>query len=84
MVERVVPCLGLLVDERRMALAERAARAVLPGQAHRIALGQQRSERQRLGRGPVEPGAAVEHLRLAVHQALYRAVEVEVGGCRDE
>ena len=54
MVERDVARLGLLVDQHGMALRERAALAVLAGQADRIALVEQRAESQRLAGRPID------------------------------
>ena len=42
------------VEERQVALAERAAHGVLAGQAHRHAVGDQRGEGERLGVRPVD------------------------------
>ena len=44
-----------------MALLEGAARTILPGQPHRVALGHQRTEGQGLCRGPVKTLASFEH-----------------------
>ena len=44
-----------------MALAEGAARCVLTRKADRIAFGQQGSECQGFGCGPIEPFAAFKH-----------------------
>ena len=54
MVERDVARFGLLIDQHRMALRERAALAVLAGQANRKAFVEQGAEGQRLGGRPVD------------------------------
>ena len=75
---------GLLVDPDGVALAERAAAAVLARQAHAAALGEQAAEGERLGRRPVEPLAAVEHRLLGVEDALQRLVDVQALGDRGQ
>ena len=49
---------GLLIVEDRVAVAEGAAAGVLAGQAHRVALAQERAEGQRLAHGPVDRGGS--------------------------
>ena len=61
--------LGCLVDQHRMALAERAAPAVLTAKPHGAALVEQRGERQRLGRRPVHR-ACLDRLAPAVENAF--------------
>ena len=53
-LDRRVALAGLDVDQHEVALAERAARAVLAGEAQRASLRQQRPERERLGLAPVD------------------------------
>ncbi len=60
-----------------MALRERAALAVLAGQAHRIALVEQRAESQGFARSPIHAFAALDHLAAIVEEALYRLVQAE-------
>src|SRR5207248_1711476 len=71
---------GLLIDPDRMTLAERAAAAVLAGQADAMAVGKQAAEGNRLCGGPVEAFAAGKHLLLRVEDALQRLVNVEAFG----
>ena len=61
---------GVVVDERRVALAERAAPGVLAGEAHGVALEDQRAERQRLGGGPVDLVLGLELLLAAPRTGL--------------
>ena len=68
-VQRDVFVLVGLVDQHRVALAERAALAVLAGQADAAALQQQRAERQRLAGGPVDALAGLEHRLLGFELA---------------
>ena len=64
-VEQRRPLLGgVLVDEHRVPLDERAAAAVLAGEAHRGALLEQRAEGEELGHRPVD-AAVADHLRHA-------------------
>ena len=77
MVERDVARLGLLVDQHRMALRERAALAVLAGQAHREAFVEQRAEGQRLAGRPVDALAALDRRAAVVEEALDGLVDVE-------
>ena len=83
-VERDVACLGLLIDQGRMALAEGAARRILPRQADVIALVQQGAEGKRFRRGPVEPLAGLEHFRFGMKLAGNGAVQVEIGRHRGQ
>src|SRR6478672_11812641 len=71
---------GLLIDPCGVPLAERAASAILSGQAHRIASGDEAPERQRLGRRPVEASTARKHLALGIENPLERAVDLEALG----
>src|SRR2546430_14122026 len=61
-VVRRVAVLGLLVDQHRVALRERAALGILPRQPHRMALGEQRADRQRLAGRPVDARAGLDRL----------------------
>ena len=54
---------GLVVDERGVALAERAAAGVLAGEPDRWPSSTQRAERQRLGRRPVDLAVVLVQLR---------------------
>ena len=76
-VERVVTLLGLLVEDHRMALRERAALGVLAGQAHAMAFLEQRAERQRLAGRPIDAFTGFDRLGAVVEKALHRAVDVE-------
>ena len=62
-VQRGPAALVLEVDQRGVALAERAAAAVLAGQADVGALEHERTEGQRLGRRPLHLAALVVELR---------------------
>ena len=79
-VERVVAFFGALIDKGRVALAEGAARAILPRQAHRKAFGDQAAKGQSLGRGPVEPLAGGEHGGLRLQLAGDGLVQIEAVG----
>jgi hypothetical protein len=78
--ERHVAVAGPLVAPDRVPLAERAAAAVLTGEADLIAFPDQAAEGDRLGRGPIEALAAGEHLRLGVEDALQGLVDLEAFG----
>ena len=80
MIERRVFLLGLDVNQHRVALVERAALAVLPGEPHRRPSRQQAAERQRLGHPVVEPPLAFGHLDPLFEQLLHLGVNVEALG----
>ena len=63
-----------------MALAEGAAGRVLAGEADREALDQQRAEGERLGGGPVDAVAGLDHRPLGVEHALHGLVRAEAVG----
>ncbi len=75
--QRHIALFGFLIDERGMALAERAARRILSAQANPEAFLDQRAESERLGGGPVEPLAGLEHLLLGLQNTAERAVDIE-------
>src|SRR6202007_1041176 len=79
-VQGDVALLGLLVDEHGMALRERAAAAVLAGEADEGALGAERAEGERLASRPVDPLAALDRLLLRLELPGDLAVEVEAFG----
>ncbi len=60
-----------------MALREGAALAILPGEAHAMALGHEAAESQRLAHGPVDAGAGLDHLATVIEEALDGLVDVE-------
>src|SRR5262249_9351592 len=64
---------------RGVALAERAAAAVLPRESHRRALGEERAEGERLGRPPVDRAVLRDHLAAALEQRAELRVEHESG-----
>ena len=69
----------LRVVEKRVALAERAAAAVLAAQPHGNPFEQQRAEGERLGERPIVTAAAVENLALPIeHDSLHLRQHVEV------
>ena len=68
---------GLGVVTARVALREGAAARVLAADADRRALEQQRAERERLGRAPVERQRALGHLRAAGELLDHLRVQVE-------
>ena len=68
-VQRDVARFGLLIDQHRMALRERAALAVLARQANRKALVQQRAEGERLGGRPVDPLADLDRRAAVLEEA---------------
>ena len=77
-VERDVAGLVLLIDQHGMALREGAALAVLAGEPHRMAIEQQRAERERLAGRPVDALAGLDRLAAIIEEALDRAVDVEI------
>ncbi len=70
MVERHVARLGLLIDQHAMALRERAALAVLAGEADRMAFVDERREGQRFAHRPVDALARLDHRLAIVEEAL--------------
>ena len=76
-VERDVARLGLLIDQHRMALRERAALAVLAGEADRKAFVEQRAESERLGGRPVDALAARDRRPPVFEEAQDRLMDVE-------
>ena len=81
--ERRVLRFGLVVDEHRVALAERAPPRVLAGEADRRALEEQRAERERLRERPVDV-VVVELLAPVADDALELRVHREAGRDRHE
>src|SRR4051794_5818497 len=79
-VERRVALLVFLIEEHRMALREGAALDVLAGQAHAMALEQERAEGERFGARPVDALAGLDGLLPVVEEAPDGAVQVEAGG----
>src|SRR5437764_12290675 len=61
-----------------MALRKSAALAVLPGQPHRVAVDQQRTEAERLRRRPVDASAGLDRLGTGVEEALHGAMYMEI------
>src|SRR5579883_108817 len=76
-IERNVARLGLLIAQHGVALRERAALAVLSGEANRIALVEQSRESQRFGRRPVDSLARLDRLPAIVEKALDGLVDIE-------
>ena len=76
-VQRGVFVLVELVDQHRVALAERATLGVLAGQPDATAFQQQAAERQRLTGRPVDALAGIDRLRLGFQLAGDLRVEVE-------
>ena len=69
-----------LVVQHRVPVEEGAALAVLAGQAHRVALAQQRRVREVLGEAPVEGPLAARHLEARIDDALHAAMQLEAFG----
>ena len=67
--ERDVGLAAVLVVPHGMAMEERAAAAVLAGDAHLEAFRQQRRVRERLGEAPVERQLPRRHLLAVLHDA---------------
>ena len=67
-VDARIPLLAVLVVEHRVAVGERAAPAVLAGEAHRVPLVDERRVGEVLGHAPVE-----RHLALAPCRGAWRA-----------
>jgi hypothetical protein len=75
--ERNVFLLVLLIDEDAVALREGAAPAILAREPDRRSLGQQRAERQRLARRPIDALAGFDGFALRFELAADLAVEIE-------
>ena len=69
-----------LIDQHRVTLREGAALAVLAGEPHRIAVEEERAERERLRGRPVDAGAGLDRLAAVVEEALDGAVDVKSFG----
>ena len=80
--ERQVDRLVLDVDQRGVAMVERAAAAVLTGEPDGAALHEQRTEGQQLGGGPVDRAGA-DGVGAALHLGQHLGVDREVLGERD-
>ena len=83
-LQRHIAAAILLVRPDRVALAERAAAAILAGQAHAITIFQQRPEGQRLARRPIDVGASGKHLRLGIKNPRQGPVNIETVGHRGQ
>src|SRR5688500_3230483 len=79
MLQRRVLLGRLRVEEDRMTLAEGAACAVLADESNRIALEQERAERQQLGEGPVERLALLELVQPGFQHAGRLRMSMEAG-----
>ena len=79
-VQRHVARLRLLIDQHRMALGEGAALAILPRQTHAMIVIDQCAEGERLGHGPINPLARLNHLVTAIEEALDGLVHIEAIG----
>ena len=53
-LQRDVLLVGVRIVQHRVAVAERAALGILPGQPDRRPFAKQRGERQRLGQAPID------------------------------
>ena len=71
---------GPVINEAGVALAEGAAGRVLARQADREALDQQGAEGERLGGGPVDAVAGLDHRPLGFEHALHGLVRAEAVG----
>ncbi len=80
MVQRHIARLALLIDQHAVSLRERAALAVLTGEANRITLVEQAREGQSLARRPVDALARVDRVFARVEEALDRLVEMKAVG----
>ena len=78
--ERNVALLGLLIIQHRVPLAEGAALDILARQTDLGAFRNQRAEGQRLGKGPVDSFAGLDHLGAVVHEPLDGAMRLETFG----
>src|SRR5208337_3755095 len=83
-VERDVARLGVLVDQHRMALRERAPFAVLAREPNRKAFVEQRGEGERLGGRPVDALSARDRVPAIFEEAQNRLVDVEGFGRRGD
>ena len=68
MIERDIALAIFFVVEHAVALAERAATAILAGKPHRSALEKERAEGERLGKGPVVGTASLPDLEAPLEQ----------------
>ena len=84
MRERDVAFLGLLIDQNRMALGERAAARILSGQTHSVTFERECAERQRLAGSPVEVFAGLKHLGLRLKNAFQAGMNMERIGRRHQ
>ena len=75
--ERYNLLLRFHIDQRRMALIERAAPAVLPRQPHRHAFVQQRAKSQRLGHSEIDGPLAVRHFPALLQQLFHLGMNVK-------
>src|SRR6218665_2413938 len=80
LVERRVLLARLHVVEHGVAVAERAALAVLAAQADRVALGDERGVGERLALAPLDLLRLEHGLALLEHRALHDGVHVEALG----
>src|SRR5262245_65885816 len=77
MVERRMALFGVLIEQHRVPLRERATFAVLAGKADWTSLFQQRAEGKRLGGCPINPFAAFDRFGAILEKTLDRPVNGE-------
>ena len=80
MGERGVAVAGFLVVDDRMAVREGAAAAVFAGNAHRMALFEQRGVGEVFSRAPVQRLFARGHFHARRQHFFYDGVRREIGG----
>jgi hypothetical protein len=78
--ERHVFLARVVIVEHGVAVAERAAFAILSAQAHGRALDEEGPEGERFAETPVDRAAFLVGLRAVLEEALDLGVEFEVGG----
>ena len=84
MGQRRVGFLGFLIDEHRVALGEGAATAILAAETNEAAFRQDRAEGERLGGGPIDPLARIEHRLSRIDEAVELGIQIEAVRDGDE
>src|SRR5881394_1598165 len=77
MIERRIAALVLLIDQHRVPLRESAALAILSRETDVMTFLQQRAERQRFARRPIDADAAVDRLGPVLQETLNGAMNPE-------
>ena len=83
-VKRRVAFLVFLIDQHRVALREGAAFGILTRKPDPMRLAQQRTECERFGGRPIDPGAGLDRFAPIVEKAVQSAVQMEIGRQRGD